>query len=474
MSLTARRIVIVGGGITGLAAAHRITELAEGRSTPISVTLLESSSRLGGVIKSERTGGFVLELGPDSILSEKPWARDLAVRIGLQARMIPTQEQFRGTYVVRAGRLVRLPEGFLMMAPTQIGAFLRSPIFSWRGKARMALDLVLPRGNAKDESLASFVRRRFGREALDRVVQPLVGGIYTADPERLSLAATMPRFLEMERRHRSVIKAMWLAQRRAPAETSGARWSLFFNFDSGTQLLVDTLEQRLAAIDRRLDTPVLGLERSDGAWQVTTAQENLRADAVLLALPSHRTAPLLHSHDATLATELSAIRWSSAAVVLLAYRAEDVPNTIDGFGFVVPLAERRRIIAGSYSSRKYPGRAPSDHCLLRIFVGGFGHETAWAADDAAMLAGVRAEVAELLGIHAAPVLCRVQRWPDSMPQYDIGHLPRVARIEQRCAAIPGLALAGASYRGVGIPDCVRDGETAAERLVASLQDRASA
>lgn len=474
MRPAARRIVIAGGGITGLAAAHRILELTAGAADPIAVTLLESAPRLGGVIKSERMDGFVLELGPDSILSEKPWARDLAVRIGLQPRMIPTQERFRGTYVVRAGRLVRLPEGFLMMAPTQLGAFLRSRVFSWRGKARIALDLVLPRSNVDDESLASFVRRRFGQEALDRVVQPLVGGIYTADPERLSLAATMPRFLDMERRHRSVIKAMWLAQRRAPTESSGARWSLFFNFDSGTQLLVDTLEERLSAIDRRLDSPVVGMERSDGAWLVTTAREIVRADAVLLALPSHAAAPVLRSHDATLASELAAIRWSSAAVVLLAYRADDVPNTIDGFGFVVPLAERRRIIAGSYSSRKYAGRAPADHCLLRFFVGGFGHEAAWAADDSAILDGVRAEVAELLGIRAAPVFWRVQRWPDSMPQYDIGHLRRVARIEERCAASPGLALAGASYRGVGIPDCVRDGEAAAERLVASLQDRAKA
>lgn len=466
------RVVIVGGGITGLAAAHRLAEIDRERGFGVDVTLVESSHRLGGVIDTECAEGFVLEHGPDSILTEKPWAKQLAERIGLGARMIPTEDRHRGTYVVRGGRLVPLPEGFLMMAPTQIGAFLRSSVFSWTGKARIALELLIPRGHGGDESLASFVRRRFGREALDRAVQPLIGGIYSADPEKLSLAATMPRFLEMERTQRSVIKAMWQTQRRAPRESSGARWSLFFNFDRGSQVLVDELVRRIPETRVHLHEQVTALERTGSTWRVIMGGTSLTADAVIVAAPAHGAATILRPVDADLARDLAAIDWSSAAVVLLAYRSADVPRAIDGFGFVVPAVERRRIIAGSYSSRKYTGRAPDGFTLLRAFVGGFAQGAALAQNDEAIVADVRAEFADLLSIRAEPVLTRVRRWERSMPQYELGHLERVARIETRVGTIPGLALAGNSYRGVGIPDCVRDGEAAAERI-AALQGPAS-
>jgi len=468
MHALGKRVVVVGGGITGLAAAHRIEELSRARGSDIGVTLLEASDRLGGVIQTERTDGFVLEHGPDSILSEKPWARELAERLGLGARMIPTQDRHRGTYVVRNGKLVAVPEGFLMMAPTQIGAFLRSPLFSWRGKARMALDLILPRGGARDESLAAFVRRRFGREALDRIVQPLIGGIYTADPEKLSLAATMPRFLEMEREHRSVIKAMWTAQRHAPREQSGARWSLFFNFDAGTGVLVDALAQRLAPGVVRLGEKVVSLARVGTGWRVATEATAYDADAVIVAAPAHTAAAIVGAVSPPLAADLAAIRWSSAAVVLLAYKREDVPEVIQGFGFVVPLQERRRIIAGSYSTLKYAGRSPEGFMSLRAFVGGFGQDRWLAQDDMSLLASVREEFADLLGVRGEPVLTRIHRWPQSMPQYEVGHLDRVGRIEALVAELPGIEIAGNAYRGVGIPDCIRDGEAAAARVVAAL------
>lgn len=463
-----KRVVVVGGGISGLAAAHRLVEVGRQRAAAIEVTLVEASPRLGGVIHTEYADGFVLEHGPDSLLSEKPWARNLAERLGLGSRIIPTRDRHRGTYVVRAGKLVPLPEGFLMMAPTRAGTFLRSPVFTWAGKARIALDLLLPRGGRGDESLASFVRRRFGQEALERVVQPLVAGIYTADPEQLSLAATMPRFLEMERTHRSLILAMRAAQANAPAEASGARWSLFFNFDRGTQVLVDELARRLPPDAVHVGTSALALERGADAWRVVTATGAFDADAVIVATPAHAAAGIVAPLLPPLAMELGAIRCSSAAVVLLAYRAADVPRVIDGFGFVVPLVERRRIIAGSYSTLKYAGRSPEGCMLLRAFVGGFGQEATLALDDEAMLASVRAEFADLLGIHAAPTLSRVHRWENSMPQYALGHLERVARIETLSASLPGIELAGNAYRGVGIPDCIRDAEAAAERVAATL------
>ena len=405
----------------------------------------------------------MLEGGPDSFLSEKPAALRLCERLGITDRLVGTREEFRRTYVVHAGRLHPLPDGFLLLAPTRFWPLLTTPLFSWPGKLRMALDLVLPRGGAPDdESLGSFVTRRLGRQALERVAQPLVGGIYTADPDRLSLAATMPRFLEMERRDRSIIAAMWKQQRRAArqsAPTSGARWSLFVSFADGMQSLVDELARRLPEGAVQLATPIRSVRRTERGWRLG---EDADCDAVILATPAHASAPLLETENAALAAELRAIPYASSATVTLAYRREDIPHPLDGFGFVVPAVENRRLVACTFSSLKYPGRAPAEFVLLRSFVGGALQPQLFAQDDASMIAAVRAELADLLGIRSGPVLTRVNRYPDAMPQYHVGHLDRIARIDRHVAALPGLALAGSAYRGVGIPDCIRTGEDAAQ------------
>ena len=464
------KLVVVGGGITGLAAAHRAVELARQRSLALDLTLIEARDRLGGTIATERMGGFLVEAGPDSFLSEKPWALALCKRLGVEDRLTRTDDRFRKVYVWHAGRLHPLPDGFQLLGPTRLAPFLRSPLFSWPGKLRMALDLVLPRGGADDESLGAFVRRRLGREALERVAQPLVAGIYTADPDDLSLAATLPRFLELEKRERSILLALWRAARTAPQPgTSGARWSLFVTFKEGMEELVATLAARLPVGAALVKHPVTGVERRGEAWRVDIdASGPMAADRVILATETHVAARLLRYVDPSLATLLGEIPYASSATISLGYRHADVPHALDGFGFVVPRVEGRALLACTFSSVKYPGRAPAGHVLLRCFVGGALDERILELDDASLARRARDELGQALGIKAEPVLTRLFRWPAAMPQYHVGHLARVETIERRLAGLPGLRLAGGAYRGVGIADCIRAGEDAAERALGAV------
>ena len=461
------KLVVVGGGITGLAAAHRALELAGERGIALELTLVEGRDRLGGTIGTERTSGFLVEAGPDSFLSEKPWALDLCRRLGVEDRLMRTDDRYRKVFVWRAGRLDPLPDGFQLLAPTRLAPFVSSRLFSWPGKLRMALDLVLPRGIADDESLGSFVRRRLGREALERVAQPLVAGIYTADPDDLSLSATMPRFAELEKRERSIILGLWRANRRAPqAGTSGARWSLFVTFEDGMEALVTTLAERLPPGAVLLKHRVAGLEHRGDRWRVATAEGgDLDADRVVIATEAYAAARMLRYVDPTLATLLAEIPYASSATVTLGYRRADVSHPLDGFGFVVPRSEGRALLACTFSSVKYPGRAPEGGVLLRSFVGGALNEAVLELDDAALVMRARDELRQAMGITAEPVLTRVFRWPKAMPQYHVGHLARVETIERGVALLHGLDLAGSAYRGVGIADCVRSGEAAAERAL---------
>ncbi|HEX8709626.1 MAG TPA: protoporphyrinogen oxidase [Pyrinomonadaceae bacterium] len=474
-----RRVVVIGGGISGLAAAHRLIEQGARQDAPAEVILLEASARVGGTILTRRRDGFLLEAGPDSFISEKPEALALAQRLGLGPRLIETNEAHRRSFIVRGARLHPVPDGFQLLAPSRFWPFVTTPIFSWAGKARMALDLLLPRradanGN-DDESLAQFVRRRLGREALERMAQPMVGGIYTADPERLSLRATMPRFLEMERTHRSLIRAMWRQRRKLSAAetrgTSGARYSLFLSFEEGLQTLVEGLTARLPAGVVRLNARAesLDFDAAGEGWRIPLGgAETIHADAVCLALPAYAAADLVRAIDAPLADELAAIPYASTATINLAYRREDIPHPLDGFGFVVPFSERRATLACTFSSVKFAGRAPAGHVLLRAFAGGALQPEIFALDEDQMLAAVRRDLRELLGIERAPLFCEVSKWPRSMAQYHLGHIERVGRIRERLGALPTLGLAGNAYGGAGIPDCIRSGERAADELTNAL------
>lgn len=477
--INSRRIVIIGGGISGLAAAHRLTERRASENLPLEILLLEGSGRLGGIIRTHRRDGFLLEGGPDSFISEKPEALALAERVGIGDQLIETNTAHRRSFIVRSGKLHPVPEGFQLLAPSRFWPFVTSGIFSWSGKARMALDLVLPKraaaNGSDDESLAQFVRRRFGQEALERIAQPMVGGIYTADPEQLSLRATMPRFLEMESAHRSLIRAMWRARRKqsvkASRGTSGARYSLFLSFKDGMQTLVEAVAAKLPETSVQLKKSV-GALQYDGAaqhWKVRTgANETIEADAVCLALPTYAAADLLREVDEPLADELDGISYASTATINLAYRREDVPHALDGFGFVSPVIERRATLACTFSSVKFSHRAPEGFVLLRAFVGGALQPENFMLDEDCMLATVREDLRLLLGIDKAPLFSLIEKWPRSMPQYHLGHIDKVARINSRLSHFLTLKLAGNAYDGAGIPDSIRSGEKAADEILSKF------
>lgn len=466
------RVVVIGAGITGLTAAHRMRELSAEREFPLEVIVLDRAAHTGGPLATVHRDGFTIETGADSFLTEKPQAGELARRLGLGDELIPTREEFRRTQVVHNGRLVNIPDGFSLMAPSRLGPVMRSKLFSPAAKLRIALEPLVPkRKDRRDESLAAFVTRRLGREVLDRVAQPLAGGIYTADPSRLSIAATTPRFVEMEQRHDSVIRGLRAAERARAAAgaktggTSGARWTLFATLRNGIGELPDALAASLGECVR------LGVEvkqiapRADGCTVVTKSGEEISADAVICAAPAYAAARMIRAADPRLADLLGAISYASAATVNLAFRESDFPAPPNSFGFVVPIIERRRIIAGSFTSLKFENRAPAGMILARVFIGGQLQTAMMQLDDDAMIAAARDEFRELLGVTAAPAFAIVRRWPDSMPQYEVGHLDRVAEIERAATAIPRFALAGAAFRGVGIPDCVRSGEQAAAAIL---------
>ena len=470
-----RRIAVIGGGIAGLAAANRLRELDPASE----VTLFEASGRLGGSLWTDRRDGFLVEQGADSFITNVPWGVGLCQRLGLGDELIGTSQQGRRAFVVRRGRLYPLPDGFMLMAPSRIWPVMTTPILSPLGKLRLAWEYFIPRRdeNGSDESLASFVRRRLGREAFERLVQPLVAGIYTADPEKLSLAATLPRFQDMEREHGGLIRAARRERARKASSdadegrSNGARYDLFVTPRDGLSSVVAALAARLSANAVRINTPIRQIARIGNYWNLSAGravspdQSRLEFDEIIIAAPAAVAASLLADVDRELAADLSAIEYAGAVVVSMAFDRHQIRHALDGFGFVVPAIERRRILSASFSSVKFPGRAPADKVLIRTFVGGACRRELTELSDADLERVVSEELADLLGTSGAPLWTMIARWSNSMPQYHLGHLDRVARIEARAAAIPGLALAGNAYRGVGIPHAIHSGERAAEEVL---------
>ena len=471
------RVVVIGGGIAGLSAAYYLTRQAQEAGLAVGCTLIERDNRPGGKIITEAIdadGTFLVEGGPDSFVGQKPWAIELAQELGLGDQLIDANPVHRSTYLLWRGRAEPLPEGMLMVVPTRITPFLRSPLLSPLGKLRMAFDMLIPaRRDGADESLADFIRRRLGREALERLAEPLMAGIHSADAERQSLLATFPRFRDIEQRHGSLIRGM-LAAKRAPRPADGrsSRFaaSPFVTFRGGMGSLIEALVAQIKAqiiygtsvAELRHDPSAAHAYRlrlSDGQW--------LEADAVILATPPAAAADLLAPGRPDLAAGLRAIRSVSTATISLGFRRSDVGTLLDGYGMVIPRGEGRKINAITMTSTKFAGRAPDTGVLVRLFVGGSRNPATFAYDDQRLQALARAELREILGISAEPLLCRIYRWPHGNPQYDVGHLERMDRL---CDALPaGMALIGGAYRGVGIPDCIRQGREAAGQALAFLR-----
>ncbi|HML94139.1 MAG TPA: protoporphyrinogen oxidase [Thermodesulfobacteriota bacterium] len=465
-----KRIVVIGGGITGLAAANRIKEIAAEKHPGLEVLLIEASERTGGPIRTIERDDFLVEEGPDAFITTKPWGLNLCRRLGLDGELIETDDSKRRTYILRGSDLVEIPEGFVMLAPSRLAPFLTSPLFSWRGKLRMLMDLVIPRRRGGDESVAGFVRRRLGREALDRVAQPMIGGIYTGDAERLSLRATMPQYMELEEEHGSVIAGMlrnYRQKSRARKKDSGARYSMFVSFKKGMSTLTDRLSSGLGE-SLRLGEKVSAVSKSEGGYTVSTDKGVYEAEGVVITTPAFVAAKLVEKLDPETAALLAGIDYASSAVAVLAYKLSDIKRPIDAFGFVVPVLEKKRLIACSFSSEKFPGRAPGGYTVLRAFTGGMLDPGVLDLGDDAIMETLKSELRPVLGITGEPVFGFLKRYPRSLPQYYVGHPDLVRKILSGVKKLKGLEIAGSALGGVGIPDCINSGESAAEKVVETV------
>jgi oxygen-dependent protoporphyrinogen oxidase len=422
-------------------------------------------------------------------ITNKPEGVRLCEKLGLAERLIPTNAQFRKSLVLRNGRAHSVPEGFQLMVPEQAWPMLRSPLLSWRGKLRLMAECLVPsRRDGADESLADFVCRRCGREAFERLVQPLVGGIYTADPEKLSLLATLPRFIEMEQQHGSLIRGAWRQSRRKSTGTSGARYGLFVSLPNGIEELVSALSRRVAEFaDIRCRVKVRSVRSAKETRSVSEGRSTLNADSrihladasgwsvesdkvdhfdsVILAVPSYIAASLLAEGCSALSTELNRIEYASTVVVASGHKLADIDHPLDAFGLVVPHIERRQVLAVSFTSRKFPGRAPDGRVLIRTFVGGALQPELCELDDSKILQLVRRELHDLLGVRGEADFAIPFRHTRAMPQYHVGHLELVSQIRAAIAKCPGLSLAGNYLSGVGIPDSIASGEAAAEQAM---------
>ena len=460
-------VVIIGGGIAGLSAAHALTT-----SDPsLKISLVETKNELGGKILTERLNGFIVEGGPDSFISYKPWAIELCKKIGLGDRLTGTNPDQTKTYILRHGKMMELPEGLMLLAPTRLIPFLRSPLFSMVGKLRMGLDLIIPkRKNPKDESLANFVRRRLGREAVERLAGPLLAGIYAGNPERMSVRATFPQFPELEQQYGSLVWGM-LSRRRQMARREKSSYTMFMTLQAGLGEMVQAIEKSIDAVTVIKGHAVTRLSPlQESGYEIGLSDgRKLLTEAIVLATPAYVTGDLMKGFDRDLARELHAIRYVSTATVSMAFRKEGFSHPLNGFGFVVSGKKADEIMACTWTSTKFPHRAPEDHVLLRCFLGGEGREGVMELSDEAILQMVRKNLQSTMGITEGPVLAKVYRWTRANPQYDVGHLDRVKVIEEGLSKHSACFLAGAAYYGVGIPDCIRSGTQAAEKVLYHLK-----
>jgi oxygen-dependent protoporphyrinogen oxidase len=492
------RTAIIGGGIAGLAAAYEL-EKARGENPAIEYTLFESRNRLGGSLASDLVDGTVLERGPDSFLTEKSAAAELCRELGLGPELISSNDADRKTWIVVKNRLVGLPDGLMFLVPTKLVPTALSPLFSISTKIRMGMELLHPpRPSTEDESVAALVERHFGKEAVDRLADPLLSGIYGGDANQLSARTVLPRLVEMETEYGSLSRGMLAAHKKmraamtakaksagsipasqpAPdrlksvgAQPTGPR-SIFTGLRGGLQQLVNAIAAKLDPLAIRLNTPVDAIERTGSGWRITAAGKTESYDAVIIASPAWAASELLATVDADLSGRLAGIPYSSSITVNLVYDVTKLGVLPEGFGFLVPASSGRAMLACTFAHRKFLGRTAPNKAVLRAFLGGMRNEALMAEPDNVLIATVRRELSEILGprvigLHIEPELAQVNRWRRAMAQYAVGHKERIAGINERVAALPGLHLVGNAYDGIGIPDCIRLGRKAAQAIAAS-------
>ena len=463
-----KRVAIIGGGISGLSAAFAL-EKQRRNGAPVEYTVFEASARLGGVLVTEHVDGCQVEAGPDSFITEKPWAADLCREIGLGDQLIGSNDPDRKTYILVKGRLVVIPDGLMFMVPTRIMPTVLSPLFSIRTKLRMAGEWFHPPRKADaDESVATMVERHYGPEMVDRLADPLLSGVYGGEASQLSVRAVLPRFAEMEAKHGSLGRAMLAARRRMPSAAKGAARPLFTSLKAGMQQMVDALVALLPKSAIQTGSPVQGIQPQEGGWTVSAGYTSDHFDALILAIPTTAATVLLRGPGPALADELLGIQYTSSITVNLGYNGAVRDRLPPGFGFLVPRSEGRRMLAATFVHNKFPHRAPDDRALLRCFIGGAGNDKVLKLGDDEILRSVREELRQIINLTADPLFTRIYRWQGAMAQYGVGHLERLQRIDALLPRLPGLALAGNGYRGIGVPDCVRSGSDAAGKVLSAL------
>ena len=481
-----KRIIIIGGGASGLGAAYKIRR-AVSEGNDVEFILIEKAPRIGGKILTEMVpdpsgrGRFILDGGPDCFLTEKLACHRIAKLTGISEDELPTDDSRRRTWILSHGKLYPLPDGIMMFAPTKFIPFMTTGLFSWTGKIRMAMDLFIPPkkvapGEFNDETLEHFVIRRMGRECLDRLAEPLVGGIHASDSAQMSLAATFPRLLEMEQQYGSLLKGFIAARhkidemrRKHPAEPGEKPRTFFTSFRNGMQQLTDRMADMSGRKQIQTGTAVVSLYRTGrGIWKAQLSNgSNIEGDAVIIATEAWAAEPLVRPHAHAIADALVKIPTSSSATISMAFLENEVGFDLNVFGVLCPNAEGHALMAATFSSTKWPGRAPAGKALLRGFVGGPHNQELVNRSDEELMQIVLGEFRDILGLNpkVKPLFSRIFRWHSGMPQYTLGHLQRVELIERDSAGIPGLALAGGCYRGVGVPNCIESGEKAVSKIL---------
>ncbi|HEX6504967.1 MAG TPA: protoporphyrinogen oxidase [Terriglobales bacterium] len=473
-----KRIAIVGGGIAGMSAAFALEKYRRNHPDTVEYVLFESKPVFGGVLRTEQVDGCQIEAGPDSFLTEKPWASDLCRELGLGDQLIGSNDGERKTYILVNRKLVEIPDGLMFMVPTKILPTVLSPLFGIGTKVRMAGEWFHPPHKAeRDETVAAFVERHYGPEMVDRLADPLLSGVYGGHADQLSVRAVLPRFAEMEEKHGSLGRAMLAARRKMGAAAKSAPRPLFTALLNGMQQMVDALLAHLPDPSLAPGATVQSLRAKSGGWEVVTEGRPEYFDGLILAVPAHVAAILLGDSVPQLASELQGISYTSSITINLGYSGEVRKSLPAGFGFLVPRSQGRRMLACTFVHTKFPHRAAADRALLRCFMAGSGNGELLTAADQPIIEVIRQELREILGLTAQPLFSRVYRWDRAMAQYGVGHLERLNRIEQLRARAPGLFLAGNGYRGIGVPDCIRSGSEAANSALnfigAAAQARAS-